>query len=216
MTTPREDALYKITGPNGESIHGGRGKWPLPKDGKPGTWRSVRGELIPCENGLHVVEAAQLALWVKLDAVVWEVETAGQSIDSGDKAVVRRARLTHRVGTLDRPTLVAWACDCAERALPIFEKRHPKDDRPRKAIETTRAWLRGEARTEQVQAAADAAAYAADAAAYAAAYAAADADAAAKQKARDEVLATYAEDIVQILIEMNAPGCQWLALTEAA
>jgi hypothetical protein len=28
------------------------------------------------------------------------------------------------------------------------------------------------------------------------------------------VLAELAEDVVQILIAMKAPGCQWLALTE--
>jgi len=59
-------------------------------------------------------------------------------------------------------------------------------------------------------AAAYAAAYAADAAA---AYAA---DAAAAADARDKSLASFAEGVVQILIEMKAPGCQWLALTEIA
>lgn len=39
-----------------------------------------------------------------------------------------------------------WAADCAERALPYFEKNCPKDDRPRKAIEAARAWARGEIR----------------------------------------------------------------------
>ena len=55
------------------------------------------------------------------------------------------------------------------------------------------------------------AADAADAAADAAAYAAAYADVAA---ARDKILSDYAERIVQILIDMGAPGCQWLSLTE--
>jgi hypothetical protein len=57
------------------------------------------------------------------------------------------------------------------------------------------------------------AAYAtADAAAYAA-YATAFAD---KDLVRDKFLADYAEAVVQILIDMKAPGCQWLPLTEAA
>lgn len=57
-----------------------------------------------------------------------------------------------------------------------------------------------------------AAGYAARAAraAHAAAYAA---NAAVSQ---DKSHAEYAESIVQILIEMKAPGCQWLSLTEAA
>ena len=57
-----------------------------------------------------------------------------------------------------------------------------------------------------------AAAYAAADAYAAAAYAAAAADAAT----RDKSLADFAEGVVQILIEMKAPGCQWLVLTEIA
>jgi hypothetical protein len=54
------------------------------------------------------------------------------------------------------------------------------------------------------------AAYAADAAAYSAAAFATDA---AHAAARDKVLGEFAEDVVQILIKMKAPGCQWLWLT---
>lgn len=58
-----------------------------------------------------------------------------------------------------------------------------------------------------------ASAYAADAAADA--YADAAAAYAARKQARDNALAAFAEDVVQILIEMKAPGCQWLHLTES-
>ena len=86
------------------------------------------------------------------------------------------------------------------------------------------------AQEARAAAAADPAAYAAAdaAAAYAAAYVYADAAAAAyadaadaaaaaysAAAARDKSLADFAEGVVQILIEMKAPGCQWLALTEA-
>lgn len=37
-----------------------------------------------------------------------------------------------------------WATDCAERVLPYFEERYPEDNRPQKAIEAGRAWVRGE------------------------------------------------------------------------
>jgi len=40
--------------------------------------------------------------------------------------------------------LTLWATECAEHVLYLFEKDHPEDDRPRKAIEAARAWLRGE------------------------------------------------------------------------
>ena len=38
--------------------------------------------------------------------------------------------------------LAIWAADCAERVLPFFEKEYVKDDRPRKAIEACRTWVR--------------------------------------------------------------------------
>jgi len=37
---------------------------------------------------------------------------------------------------------VLWAALCAEHVLPYFEKERPKDDRPRKAIEEARRWVR--------------------------------------------------------------------------
>jgi hypothetical protein len=46
------------------------------------------------------------------------------------------------VGKTDKKTLVIWACDCAERVLPYFEKKYPRDLRPRLAIEAGRAWVR--------------------------------------------------------------------------
>lgn len=44
----------------------------------------------------------------------------------------------------DQRSLALWAADCAEHVLPFFEEKHPQDDRPRKAIEAARAWVRGE------------------------------------------------------------------------
>jgi len=37
---------------------------------------------------------------------------------------------------------VLWAALCAKHVLPYFEKERPKDDRPRKAIEEARRWVR--------------------------------------------------------------------------
>lgn len=44
----------------------------------------------------------------------------------------------------DHKALALWAADCAERVIGHFELAHPSDDRPRKAIEGSRAWARGE------------------------------------------------------------------------
>lgn len=40
--------------------------------------------------------------------------------------------------------LAIWAAECAEHVLSFFEKNHPDDVRPRKAIEAARAWVLGE------------------------------------------------------------------------
>jgi hypothetical protein len=44
----------------------------------------------------------------------------------------------------DRRTVAAWAADCAERVLWVFEAEAPGDHRPREAIARTRAFARGE------------------------------------------------------------------------
>jgi hypothetical protein len=40
--------------------------------------------------------------------------------------------------------IAVWAAECAERALPVFEQLRLGDDRPRAAITSLRAWMRGE------------------------------------------------------------------------
>ena len=83
---------------------------------------------------------------------------------------------------LDKPLSVSLAIGFAEKALPIWEAKHPEDMRPRKAIEAAKEWLKN----PSANAASDAAdAAAAARAVYAAGYAAAGyaADAAANTAA---------------------------------
>ena len=108
---------------------------------------------------------------------------------------------------------VQWACDCAERTLPLYEASYPNDTRPRDALAASRRWLDNPtpenataAASAAVSAAADTAAYArgaayaSRAAAYAAAYAAADAADAAAYAAAAVRATAYA-----------AAECQWQA-----
>jgi hypothetical protein len=130
---------------------------------------------------------------------------------------------------------VPIALRAAARVNPAFADRleaavvRCEREGTREACEFARSEARAASAAYAADAAADAAyaadaaadaAYAADAAADAAAAAAAAAAdaayayaaAAAAARTRDRVLAEYAEHVVQILIEMNAPGCQWLDL----
>jgi hypothetical protein len=49
----------------------------------------------------------------------------------------------------NRRLVAAWAADCAERVLGLFEAEAPGDDRPGAAIARTRAFARGELNTAE-------------------------------------------------------------------
>lgn len=61
------------------------------------------------------------------------------------------------VDSEDRRAWVQWAAACAQRVLPLFEQRRPHDDRPRRALDAARAWVRGELSTSRTRATAFAA-----------------------------------------------------------
>jgi hypothetical protein len=64
-----------------------------------------------------------------------------------------------RGGTLtdeDHRLLAVWAAKCARHVLRYFEKARPNDDRPRRAIEATYAWVKGKITMKQGRAAAGA------------------------------------------------------------
>ena len=51
-------------------------------------------------------------------------------------------RIEELAGRCDHRTLVIWAADCAQHVLKYYEDRFPNDERPGKAIEGARAWVR--------------------------------------------------------------------------
>jgi hypothetical protein len=54
------------------------------------------------------------------------------------------ARSPQTLSEDDRRLVAAWAADCAERVLYLFEAEVPEDDRPRILIFRARAYARGE------------------------------------------------------------------------
>ena len=114
--------------------------------------------------------------------------------------------------------LVARSCDFAEHVLPIWKAAHPDDACLRHAIETTRAWLRGEATIEQVVAARIAARSAADTvcatdAAYDARYAARAASHAAHAASRADTAAwwssVYVDACARVAALADAAELEW-------
>jgi len=50
-------------------------------------------------------------------------------------------RIVELMKKTNHKTLAVWAIDCIERVLPYFEKKYPKDHRPRNAIKTLQTWI---------------------------------------------------------------------------
>jgi hypothetical protein len=42
----------------------------------------------------------------------------------------------------DQVALATWSLDCAERVLPLFQRVLPADERPLRALDVGRAWVR--------------------------------------------------------------------------
>ena len=108
-----------------------------------GQWREVQGDLIPCENGLHLLKPAHLSRWIGRDLFVAEFDSEMARLDEPDKVVVRRARIVEHLRGWNERTARLAAADFAEAVLPIFEKHMPGDDRPRLAIQATRDYANG-------------------------------------------------------------------------
>jgi hypothetical protein len=212
------DTLYKFLTADDKPTYGPESfSWPLP-NGKPGDWVSVKGPLVPCENGLHLVRESGLVDWI--NANLYEAECKGETVEKDEHVIVcRKARLLRRVDTWDERTTRLFACDCAEHVIHFYENLYPGDVRLRYCIDTARAFANGKATEAELAAARDAAAAAwtaADAAWYverAAADAARDAADAARAAAR---VAWYVERAAADAAAGAAAGAAWAAADAAA
>jgi hypothetical protein len=120
----------------------------------------------------------------------------------------------------DHRSLVLWATACAEHVLGTFEGAAADDDRPRKAIEAGRAWVRGKVKMTDARKAAFAAHAAArdvtDAAAKAVARAAGHAAATAHVHTHAPHAAAYAAASVgkAVLKAEGIKAANWASLRE--
>ena len=174
----------KWLAPDGSPIHGGTGRWPLPTRHADGSWtpgrpRRVRGEIVPCQDGLHFCTLSQAIEWIREGAVPFLVQYRGPLLDHGDKVVAAEARLVRRLAWDDRLAR-HFACDCAARALTRLAVPDPRSVA---AIAVARRFAEGAATAHELAAARAAAWGAAREAAWAAAWDAARA--AARAAARE-------------------------------
>lgn len=141
MAIPRytRRTLYKFTNPDGSpTIAHMKPRWEIPAlndDGTetPGRWRSVRGELVPCLNGLHLAGPNDLHHWI--GSTLWEAEvydgidTHGRPmiVESQHKLVCRKARLVRKVSLWDAREKRRFASVCFEEAYNLA-MAHITDD----------------------------------------------------------------------------------------
>ena len=164
--------------------------WPKPRGSRPGKWVRVNGDLAMCKRGIHACTFAQATRWLREECYVIELRDVVS--DDGAKLLARSGRLVRRVDSWDQRAMVRFAADCAAHVLPIFEKKYPKDDRPRKAIQAARKWAKEP--TEKNAASAASASAAAYASAADASFAASAAYAAANAYAANAYANAYASD----------------------
>ena len=130
-----------------------------------------RKEIVICKYGYHASPTLWDALQYAPGPVACLVET-GRSVEKQDDKWVTASLTVVKAVNVDRE-LKLFAADCAEHVLHIYEREHPNDDRPRKAVQATRDFANGKIGAAAGDAARDAARAAARAAAGDAARAAA-------------------------------------------
>ena len=114
--------LYKVLGPQAESIHGGAGTWHKPSETHPGKWMPAVKDVKCCKRGYHLVELDALPEWLRADCTIWEAEGKGAShTDGTGKTAFAQARLLKRLYLSERD-LRLCAADFSEHVLHIFER----------------------------------------------------------------------------------------------
>jgi hypothetical protein len=106
-----------------------------------GAWMPKIENISLCNSGYHIVEFAHLLDW--RGSLLCTAEIRGEQLTDGSKTVAQEIRLLRVIKEWNKKNLRLFAADCAERVLPIFEKKHPNDKRPRLAIQAARAFTHG-------------------------------------------------------------------------
>ena len=154
---------------------------------KLGEWVHQEGEIKACRNGLHCSERVIDAMRYVPCEILAVVKVKGKSNKETDKEAWSDMKLVTAY-KWEKTDFIKLAIFAAELVIDIFENAYPNDDRPRKAIEAAKEWLKHPT-VEKQNAAAAAYAAAADAAAYAAAtYAAANTLAKCENYIQEEII----------------------------
>lgn len=142
---------------NGISCNGGYTEWNLPIKNDDGTWtpgewmHPVIGDLVLCNNGYHLCIAEDIIDW--LDKDIYQAEYDGDKLSSGNKIVVRKARLLRKIETWNEQKARLFACWCV-RNTPLYDGRTVwdlfTDKRLHNAVEVAERYANGGATKEEL------------------------------------------------------------------
>src|SRR5205085_1846496 len=114
-------------------------EWPAPKKNKPGVWVKHKGDVVICYSGLHASPNVYRALSNRQGHRLGKIEARDIVVREEGKYAAREMRI---LALYSRKHVVGLALLAAAQALPIFEKKYPKDDRPRAALLAIVEYLR--------------------------------------------------------------------------
>lgn len=149
---------------------------------KKGVWVHEDRELDICSIGLHCSKYPDQAFSYVQGEILAVVEVKGRSIIQDNKECWSDMRIV-KAYEWTKNDSIAMSILAAELVIDIFEKEYPNDDRPRKAIEAAKIYLKHPTEKNKC-AAAHAAAHASVRASVRASYAAYAADAETINKIR--------------------------------
>lgn len=70
------------------------------------------------------------------------VEMEGKEKSKIKLTQLQDPRVVELLRTTNHRSLALWAIDCTKRVMSYFENEFPEDDRPRRALEVLRQWMR--------------------------------------------------------------------------
>ena len=127
-----------------------------------GVWQKPIKNIHLCATGYHCSQKPYDAFSYVQGEILAQVEVKGERETDKNKEVWENMRVV-KAYTWTKKDSVAFSIFAAELVFANFEKLYPADDRPRKAIEAAKAWLKNP--TKENEAAARSAYSAADSAA---------------------------------------------------
>ena len=172
-------------------------------------WVHHPGKLDMCRTGLHCSLYPDQAFSFVQGEILALVETKGKFLIQDDKECWSDMRVV-KAYKWQKKDSVALAIYAAELVIDIFEKEYPHDDRPRKAIEAAKVYLKHPTK-KNMEAARGAASGAASEAASWAARAARAASGAASWAASEASVASWAASVAAGEAARAARAASWAA-----